>query len=80
VCGFLIDEVKQVAGGILNMASKLTALPSAVAPRRKRPASSRVDPAVHITGSDVHSGDSESLGELTHQCSRIVQGCSVKMF
>ena len=71
-CVDLIDEVRQVAGDILNMASKLTVLPSAVVPRRKRPASSRVDPAIHTTCSDVHSGDSESLRELTHQYSRIV--------
>ena len=71
-CVDLIDEVRQVAGDILNMASKPTVLPSAVVPRRKRPASSRVDPAVHTTGSDVLSGDPASLGELTHQYSRIV--------
>ena len=55
----LIDQVREIAGGLLNMASKLTALPSAVPSRRKR---LRDDP---IVPTKVHVRDSESIGKLT---------------
>jgi len=58
----LIDQVREIAGGLLSMASKLTALPSAVPSRRKRPAFARDDPVVPTT---VHSRDLESIGKLT---------------
>lgn len=63
-CADLIDEVRLVAGDLLNMASKLTTLPlPAVQSRRKRPASNRDDPVVHSTGSNEQQ-QSESLGKL----------------
>ena len=57
-CVDLIDEVREIASGLLNMASKLTAVASC----RKRPVSARDDPIVPTT---VHSRDSESIGKIT---------------
>ena len=56
-CVDLIDKVREIASGLLNMASKLTAVPSC----RKRPASARDDPIIPTT---VHSRDSDSIVKL----------------
>lgn len=75
-CVDLINNVRQLASDLLNMASKLTAIPSTQPSCRKRLASSRDNPTSGTAA--VQSRVTESVGEVASLAQKSVDNFAVR--